>query len=285
MKRRPDGERDSTCGVVAFLVILFAILPTTVVAQTDPGTLAISYGFLDLTDSAVVYDANGLPMLTFARFDANDIVVWTQGFWSVADWCAYARTDPDLAPSKAEQVGWELTGGDEEIFWPLQALFYLCPAYRSTVTVIESRPLLYDPFAGEWMTPRIEWTDGPNVSYQPSATVRWNPTIASVFDRSKRWHSFPPLVGLAHELVHAQQRVLEDKHAYASAMQIDAMKGENLARYAFFRKVPRYADLRPRPGNRGFYLNGKFQAYFDDIDWADWAPPFSPLLDAFEGEE
>jgi hypothetical protein len=91
-------------------------------------------------------------------------------------------------------------------------------------------------------------------------------------------------VGLAHELIHAHQRVVEDKYTYASPMQIDAMKGENLARYAFFKKVPGHGDIRPRPGNLGYYLNGQVNTYFDDIDWSDWSPSFSPLLDVFEEE-
>ena len=62
------------------------------------------------------------------------------------------------------------------------------------------------------------------------------------------------------------------------------MKGENLARYAFFRKVPGNEALRPRPGNLGYYLNARFQDYFDDMEWADWSPDFSPLLDIFEEE-
>ena len=284
MKRHVDSERGLTRIVTSVFVVLFAASLMPVTAQADPGMLAASYGFLDLTDPDAVHDANGLPMLTFARFDANDAVAWTQGLESIDDWCAYARFDPELAADKTEQVGWMLTDGDEDIFWPLQALLYLCPAHRSIVAMVESQPLLYDLYAAQWVAPRIELTDGPNVNLQATATVQWNPTIDSVFGRKKRWHSFPPLVALAHELVHAKQRVIEDKYVYASSMQIDAMKGENLARYAFYRKVPGYEDLRPRPGNRGFYLNGKFQFYFDDIDWADWSPAFSPLLDVFEEE-
>ena len=106
-----------------------------------------------------------------------------------------------------------------------------------------------------------------------------------VYSGTRLWHSFPPLVGLAHELIHAQQRVLEDEYTYGKTLQIDAMKGENLARYAFYRKVPGYEDLRPRPGNQGYYRNAQFQDYFDDIDWEDWSPDFSPLLDVFEEEE
>jgi len=114
--------------------------------------------------------------------------------------------------------------------------------------------------------------------------VSWNPTTTSVFGRAKLWHSFPALVGLAHELIHAQQRVLEDEYTYGRVMQIDAMKGENLARYAFYRKVPGHELLRPRPGNQGYYLNAQFQGYFDDMEWGDWSPDFSPLLDIFEEE-
>jgi len=284
MKKHTDGERGLARIAVFFLVGVLALSHLPVAIYADPGTLAATYGFLDLADPDAVQDANGLPMLTFARFDVDGAVVWTQGFESIDDWCAQARFDPDLTASKMEQAGWISTGGDEDIFWPLQALFYLCPAYRSIVTAIESRPLLYDSFVDEWVAPRIELTEGANVSYQPAATVRWNPTIDKVFGQTKHWHSFPPLVALAHELVHAQQRVIEDKYVYASDMQVDAMKGENLARYAFYRKVPGHEALRPRPGNQGYYLNGQFQSYFDDIDWADWSAAFTPLLDVFEEE-
>jgi len=277
MKRPAGGGERAAPRMVLALVVFQTFLSFPVCAQA-----ASAYTFLDLTDPAAVHDVNGAPLLTFARLDANDVVVWTRGFRTVDDWCAYAQLDPNLAAGKTQQAGWALTGGDEAIFWPLQALLYVCPAYRSIVATLESSPLLYDPFADEWVVPCIELTDKDNVTYQPTGTVRWNPTIASVFDRSQRWHSFPPLVGLAHELVHAQQRVLEDKRYYTSVMQIDAMKGENVARFAFHRKAPGYGDLRPRPGNQGFYRAGNFQFYFEDIDWADWSPAFNPLLDVFE---
>jgi hypothetical protein len=256
--------------------------PVSVWGQADSNEAVCAYAFLDLEDPNVVRDEQGTPLLTFARFDANDTLVWTAGFGSIDDWCAYARTDPGLAGAKTERTGWVLCAGDEEIFWSLQALLYLCPAYRSIVDAIESRPLVYDVFDRAWVAPTIVLTDGVNMCRQPTATVSWNPGITDVFDRTKRWHSFPPLVGLAHELIHAHQRVVEDKYAYASSMQVDAMKGENLARYAFFRKVPGHSDLRPRPGNLGYYLNGQVNHYFDDIDWSDWSPSFTPLLDVFE---
>ena len=168
------------------------------------------------------------------------------------------------------------------MFWPLQALLYICPFYRGIVTAVESRPLLYDVRAGEWGAPGIALTDGDNLCYQATAFISWNPTTTSVYDRTRRWHHFPPLIALAHELIHAQQRVLEDEYTYGSTLQIDAMKGENLARYAFYRKVPGNEDLPPRPGNQGYYLNSRFSMYFDDMEWADWSPDFNPLLDIFE---
>lgn len=276
--------RTLTGLVLVFLIGLGVVRPVPVAGQADPNGLAHSYGFLDLLDPRAVADEQGRPMLTFVRFDANDALVWAEGFESIDAWCSYARADAEIAAGKTEQVGWTLCHGDEDIFWPLQALLYLCPAFRSIAAAIESRPILYDVRTGTWGTPGIELTDGENLCYQGTATVSWNPTITSVFGRVKLWHDFPPLVGLAHELVHAQQRVLEDKYVYASAMQVDAMKGENLARYTFFRKVPGNENLRPRPGNQGYYLNARFQDYFDDLDWADWSPDFSPLLDVFEEE-
>ncbi len=261
-----------------------AVWPASAMSQVDANGLAFSYGFLDLADPCAVRDEQGVTMLTFARLDANDTLVWAEGFESIDAWCGYARSDPDLSSARTEQVGWMLCHGDEDIFWPLQALLYVCPAYRSVVQAVESRPTLYDVRAGVWGTPGIELTDGENLCYQATAVISWNPTIASVFGRAKLWHSFPPLVGLAHELIHAQQRVLEDEYTYGRTLQIDAMKGENLARHAFYRKVPGHKDLRPRPGNQGYYLDARFQDYFDDIDWEDWTPDFSPLLDVFEEE-
>jgi len=268
--------------VLAVLAGVLAVWSAPAKGHIDPDELAFSYTFLDLSDPCAVRDEQGLAMLTFARFDANDTLIWAEGFESIEAWCTYAGSAPDLESTKTEQVGWMLCHGDEEVFWPLQALLYLCPPFRSTVAAIESRPVVYDVFARVWVAPGIELTDGENSCYQPTATVAWNPTITSVFGRAKLWHSFPPLVGLAHELVHAQQRVVEDKYIYASPLQIDAMKGENVARHAFYTKVPGHENLRPRPGNRGYYLDAQFRYHFDDIDWEDWSPDFSPLLDVFE---
>lgn len=223
-------------------------------------------------------------MLSFARFDVNDTVIWVRPFEDIDAWCDYARSDPDLSAAKTEQVGWTLCHGNEEVFWPLQALLYVCPFYRSVVAAVESRPILHDVRTGTWGEPGIELTDGENLCYQGTATISWNPQISSVYGQVRLWHSFPPLIGLAHELIHAQQRVLEDEYTYGRTLQIDAMKGENLARYAFYRKVPGNENLRPRPGNQGYYLNARFQTYFDDMEWQDWTPDFSPLLDVFEEE-
>jgi hypothetical protein len=247
--------------------------------------VATAYRFLDLIDPCAVRDERDAPLLTFARFDANDTLVRARGFENIDAWCDFARSDPDLSSAKTEQAGWMLCRGDEDVFWPLQALLYVCPAYRSVVQAVESRPLLYDVRAGVWGEPGIVLTDGENLCYQATALVSWNPNITSVFGAVRLWHSFPPLVGLAHELIHAQQRVLQDEYTYGKTLQIEAMKGENLARYAFYKKVPGYKDLRPRPGNQGYYLNSRFQDYFDDIEWEDWSPDFSPLLDVFLEEE
>lgn len=266
------------------LLALVVLLPGYVAARTAaPGLNAVglSYDFLNLDDPRVVSDVDGAPMLTFACFDEDDSLVWMRGFAHIDAWCEYARDDPDLSARKTEQAGWAMSQGNEEIFWPLQALMVLCPSVRDTVEAIESRPLVFDRFAGAWKTPHIEFTTGQNFCHQPSATVYWNPTITRAYGAPMAWDTFPPLVSLAHELVHAWQRVVEEKQIYGPTLEIAAIKGENLARYAFYRKVPGNESLRPRPGNRGIYRNGTFVAYFDDMEWSEWWPGFEPALDTF----
>jgi hypothetical protein len=64
-------------------------------------------------------------------------------------------------------------------------------------------------------------------------------------------------------------------------LQVAAMKEENLVRQAFYRRVPGYGDVRPRPGNAGFYLGTMLQYLFDDVQWPDWSLSYAPWLDVF----
>ena len=164
------------CVVLAPLLFILGHAAAQI-APADSNAVAFSYGFLELDDPRVVADANGVAMLTFACFGEDDNLLWTRGFASIDAWCTYARNDPNLSAQKTEQTGWALCLGDEEIFWPLQALLYICPSVRDTVAAIESRPLVYDRFARACKVPHIEFTDGENLCQQPSATVPWNPTI------------------------------------------------------------------------------------------------------------
>ncbi len=250
--------------------------------STHADSVVFSCRFLDLDDPCAILDAHGAPMLTLGRFDANDMLIRAEGFDSIDAWCAYAETDPDLAGGKTEQTGWRLSGGKEDIFWQLRAIVYLCPEYQNILAAIESRPLIYNGDTSTWVAPGIELTAGVNYLDQYAATVYWNPDTSSAFGGVRRWDRFPPLVALAHELVHAYQRIAEDRPAYISALQIPAMKNENLVRYAFYRKVPGYADIRPRPGNRGFYRDSALQYLFDDVTWPDWSLNYAPWLDIFE---
>jgi hypothetical protein len=247
----------------------------------DADVVLFSYDFLDLDDPRIVSDGDAAPMLTYACFDEDGALVWTRGFTDIDAWCEYARNDPGLSARKTTQVGWAMSQGNEEIFWPLQALMVLCPAVRDTVAAVESRPLVFDRFARAWKTPHIEFTTGQNFCHQPSATVYWNPTITRAYGSPMAWDTFPPLISLAHELVHAWQRVVEDKQIYGPTLEIAAIQGENLARHAFYRKVPGNESLRPRPGNRGIYRNGAFTAYFEDLEWSEWWPGSEPALDTF----
>ncbi len=251
-----------------------------VASETSVGVV-FSYGFLDLDDPCAVKDANSNAMLTFGGFDANDQVIWVKGFESIDAWRAYAANDPCLANDRTEQVGWALSGGKEDLFWQLQALIYLCPEYRSIIEAIESRPLLYDGTRKKWLTPGIELTGAENRFDLATATLFWNPTVSSAAGGVQPWDKFPPLVALAHELVHAYQRIVEDETTYTSSLQAPAMKEENLIRHAFYRRVPGYRDIKPRPGNAGFYEGPVLRYLFDVIEWADWSPSYAPLLDVF----
>jgi len=241
----------------------------------------LSYQFLDLDDPCAVEDAAGRAQLTFAAFDANDRLVWTKGFEDIHGWLAYAANDPCLAAEKVTQVGWTLSGGKENIFWRLQAIVYLCPECRLVFEAIESRPVIYDGLRRRWLTVGIEETTGENRFDLVAGVVFWNPHVVSAYSGKAAWDDFPPLAALAHELVHAYQRIVEDRLTYSSPLQVPAVKYENLVRRAFHRKVPQNEAIMPRPGNAGFYLNSAFQYLFDSLDWADWSPSFVPLLDVF----
>jgi hypothetical protein len=250
----------------------------------DASEEILSYRFLELDDPHAVRDANGLALLTFAGFDANDVLAQTQGFESLDAWLAAAPEDPSLAAHRTEQAGWQLAGGNEDVFWQLRALVFLCPEYENILTAVESRPLVLDGNAHTYVTPGIEVAPGLNYLDQFEVMVHWNPAISSVYGRARLWDNFPPLVALAHEIAHAYQRIAEDRRTYSSVLQPPAIKVENLIRYAFYRKVPDWRDLRPRPGNRGFYLGNDFEYLFDDVPWLDWPAERTPLLDVREQE-
>jgi hypothetical protein len=252
-----------------------------VATSAERGGQIVSYEFLNLDDPCAVRDADGRAMLTFGAFDADDELVWAKGFANVDAWGAYARNDPCLAGDKTQQVGWLLSGGKEDIFWQLQTIVYLCPECRNIMEAIESRPTIYDGLRRIWLTPRIEWTTGDNRFDLMTAVVFWNPRVTSAFSGGAPWDDFPPLAALAHELVHAYQRVVEDRLTYTSPLQVSAVKHENLMRQAFRQKVPGYERVQPRPGNAGFYLGPEFQYLFDSLQWDDWSPSYVPLLDVF----
>ncbi|HSW01563.1 MAG TPA: hypothetical protein VLI39_15435 [Sedimentisphaerales bacterium] len=278
-----DRTRLST---VLCVVWLFGMGPTCmggqdpVVASESAGPI-VSYEFLNLDDPCAVRDADNRAMLTFGAFDAYDGLLWAKGFANVDAWVAYARNDPCLAGDKTRQVGWTLSQGKEDIFWQLQAIVYLCPECRNLMEAIESRPAIYDGLRRIWLTPRVERTTGDNRFDLITAVVFWNPSVMSALGGAAPWDDFPPLAALAHELVHAYQRVVEDRLTYTSPLQVSAVKHENLVRQAFLRKVPGYERVQPRPGNAGFYLGPEFQYLFDTLEWGDWSPSYVPLLDVF----
>lgn len=284
--RRPHRIPCACAWLVLGLAFVLAVTPACVWGQGSTAVNEIcSYEFLDLDDPCAVSDANGAPLLSFAAFDANDRILWVRGFESLSRWYEYAANDPCLAGGKSEEVGWALSGGNEEIFWPLRAIVYLCPEYRNVLESIESRPQVYDGSRRIWVTVNIKLTTGESYFDLRLGTLFWNRSRSSAFGGQASWDNFPPLVALAHELIHTYQRAVEDRSGYTSPLQIPAMKYENLMRDAFHRKVPGNGDIRPRPGNAGVLLEASLQYLFDDFDWADWSARYVPLLDVSLEEE
>jgi hypothetical protein len=92
--------------------------------------------------------------------------------------------------------------------------------------------------------PGIELTGADNRFDLSTTTIFWNPSVTTAAGGAQPWDKFPPLVALAHELVHAYQRIVEDKTTYASSLQIPAIKEASSA------MAP------PRAGLRGHHTSG-----------------------------
>jgi RHS repeat-associated protein len=227
-----------------------------------------SYKFLDLGP-----DDN---TLTFARINDSGEVAWSVGFENIGMWMRWAFRHPYFDDWGAENLasidqraGWKLAGGDRYVFWNLQALIYLTSedeTWATTIAAIENKNIVnFERITPEEKEENPSWHTCydycGNTPYMPWHTLYWDPLytiVPGTSEDSPKWYTFPALAGFAHELIHAWERECGDPALYSGCrgqntenLEMGAMIGENNVRYAFYKKVPGFQDIFPRPGYGG----------------------------------
>jgi RHS repeat-associated protein len=245
---------------------------------TDPSGLG-SFGFLAMDDPAAT-----AGMLTFAIYSDDGSIWRTFAYGSLEEWMDDVKSgafDRFFSEEwKENQAGWKLSGGDEDVFWQLQTLIFLCGDQNFSSDPENSWLSVADWISeienAETTVTLKAWPGAvmpANVGYNVlSHEVSYYPDATSVDGGGSRaWHTFPGLAILAHELEHAHQHVVEGYNPAAlrhrKRAEQGAMRVENLIRHAFYTKVPGWEDLVPRPG----YSIGTA-----DMSWAEWSPYWLP---------
>ena len=226
-------------------------------SRIDPSGLSVdwtwygSFRFLNLDDDTT--------KLTFQYYNKEGEIT-TKSFESWNEWEGWALdyfngTGDDIgeiqrrknAGKSTEMPGSRLAGSDDDLFWELQKMAFLC---RSVAVMLESIDDMLES-TGQTVTiirtSRFDSYDyGPNILY-------WNEKKRGMVDYSKRgirqrkWHTAPAMVGLAHELQHCY----DDLAGYSyieTFSETRAMSMENNLRYALFEKDPSSSGVYPRPG-------------------------------------
>jgi hypothetical protein len=183
-------------------------------------------------------------------------------FASLDDWYAYVKSPRSgLGPEWMEtQAGWQMSGGgtedfDEALFWDVQALICLGWEYdfQAIVRALDDKVTIEV----------ISSTYGSKVDskFVPGAKgiIYWNKGMSdwfALFEDDKEnlgtrlgleWYKFPPLVMLAHEMMHAYDYYYPHSSGGQVAQEMYAMAWENWFRYMFYTKVPGYDWVYPRP--------------------------------------
>jgi RHS repeat-associated protein len=106
----------------------------------------------------------------------------------------------------------------------------------------------------------IKFTFGYNgyIARNGIVNVYWKPDLENWWSGEHKWHTFPALAALAHELQHAYDITV----AKVTPSEKAAMITENNVRYYFYQKVPQYAKIWPRPG---------YQGHHDDLGFGDFS--------------
>jgi len=219
----------------------------------------VGYYFLPLNHSQIAIGPNGEALLTFAQVaDGVLTVLWSGS--TIEDWMGWARVTFSDEDWKSERAGYELAGGNDDLFWWIQALCFV--GASECVTTIEACDLI-----DVTITINHQWNDewgGYNGYDSGTHTVYWNPDwwcygqsqegLGAISPR--HWHVMHPLMGLAHELRHAaDDAVIHNWKAKGISMslsrhdaEINAMNSENSARAQFRATVPGFHIFYPRPG-------------------------------------
>jgi len=228
--------------------------------RVDPSGL--EYVFLDLEDED--------DPLTFAWIDESGNITKSWTFKNLAAWALWADNNKRLFPDswKENQPGWKLSRkwinesqtpfSNDDFFWSLQALMFLD---NDMIDVIEE----IEEYMGKERNVKIRyndrWRDKWGYGYNgytyegDTITLYWNPawtqygSSTGVDNPRHQWFDFPALVGLAHELSHADDFLTGGKRNMdTKSTELNAMRVENGVRLAFVNKVPGCAHILPRPG-------------------------------------
>jgi hypothetical protein len=96
---------------------------------------------------------------------------------------------------------------------------------------------------------------GDNSYWSRTNTLNWDPELTRLYPNSsyrRHWYRVPALAMLAHELSHAHDDLVvspgQPDTMRFDKTEVQAVLAENQARYAFFKKVPGFGNIWPRPG-------------------------------------
>jgi|GEM_PF-2400501 len=262
----------------------------------DPtGLWALSYGFLDRDDPSAI---DG--MLTFAVYNSDGEIVATYGFAAPEDWVDWAMSGNFRFFSqewKESQPGWDMSAGNDAVFWSIQAVIFLtseyCPEMASWISDIDDASITVSTEEGAGGS-TYSWTEDQ---------IHWDPEGEStrlLYKGDRDWYKAPSLAILAHEIGHAhhavvtntfstQIRLYPDESGTINAVDSETQYAgvfENICRYAFYRKVPGCAEgqanyVAPRPAYGFSARSGRYKRAesheHPDMSWSEWGDLFRYL--------
>jgi RHS repeat-associated protein len=233
---------------------LYAYCCNNPVGYSDPSGLYFKFLYMEDDDD----------LLRFAWIDdktKQQTIIWKgKGFEGENGWLKWAATNPTFGGYENSAIenrdGWELSNGNWNVFWQLQAIIYL-GADGGFIRQIESEGNVkivvnrtWNPLFG------YNW-------YNPSAnTLYWNPNCHQISEYARvrvnegeqwtehEWNRTHAWANLVHELAHARDDVYNTRGSFKE-FEVAAVAAENWAREALFDKVPGNQDINPRPGYQG----------------------------------